>query len=77
MISMSNALKDMPEHVADKVLTAKIMHGNIITKKDFEPGQTDIPKGFIKIVDVNSDLVAVLEYTKDSNKYNYCCVFND
>jgi tRNA pseudouridine55 synthase len=77
MISMSNALKDMPEHVADKVLTAKIMHGNIITKKDFEPGQTDIPKGFIKIVDVNGDLVAVLEYTKDSNKYNYCCVFNN
>ena len=77
MISMSNALKDMPEHVADKVLAAKIMHGNVITKKDFEPGQTDIPKGFIKIVDVNSDLVAVLEYTKDSNKYNYCCVFNN
>lgn len=77
MISMSNALKDMPEHVADKVLAAKIMHGNAITKKDFEPGQTDMPKGFIKIVDVNSDLVAVLEYTKDSNKYNYCCVFNN
>lgn len=77
MISMSNALKDMPEHVADKVLTAKIMHGNAITKKDIEPGQTDMPKGFIKITDVNSDLVAVLEYTKDSNNYNYCCVFNN
>ena len=77
MISMSNALKDMPEHVADKVLAAKIMHGNVITKKDFEPGQTDMPKGFIKIVDVNSDLVAVLEYTKESNKYKYCCVFNN
>lgn len=77
MISMSNALKDMPEHVANKVLAAKIMHGNVITKKDFEPGQADMPKGFIKIVDVNSDLVAVLEYTKDSNKYNYCCVFNN
>ena len=77
MISMSNALKDMPEHVADKVLTAKIMHGNAITKKDIEPGQTDMPNGFIKIIDVNSDLVAVLEYTKDSNNYNYCCVFNN
>lgn len=77
MISMSNALKDMPEHVADKVLAAKIMHGNVITKKDFEPGQTDMPKGFIKIVDVNSDLVAILEYTKESNKYKYCCVFNN
>ena len=77
MISMSNALKDLPEHIADKVLVEKIMRGNIITKKEFKPAQTDIPEGFIKIVDKNNNLIAVLRHTKDSNKYGYCCVFNN
>jgi len=77
IISMSNALQDMPEFIADQILTEKIMHGNIITTKDLLPANTDIPEGFIKIVDTNNDLIAVLKYTKENDKYGYCCVLNN
>ncbi len=77
LTSMPSALQDLPEYIADKALAEKIMHGNIIAKKDFVPEQTGSPQGFIKIVDTNNDLVAVLKYTKESNRYSYCCVFNN
>jgi len=74
---MSNALQDMPEHIADKGLAEKIMHGNIITKKDLRPVHTDTSENFIKIVDINNDLIAVLKHTKESDRYGYCCAFNN
>ncbi|MBW2603326.1 MAG: tRNA pseudouridine(55) synthase TruB [Deltaproteobacteria bacterium] len=76
IISMSDALKGMPEHIADKVLVKKIMHGHIITKNDFMSEKINACEGFIKIVDTDETLVAVLKHTKDKNKYDYCCVFN-
>jgi tRNA pseudouridine55 synthase len=77
IISMSNALQDMPEHIADKALAKKIMHGNIITKKDLRPIHTETSEGFIKIVDTNNNLIAVLKDTKKRNRFSYCCVFNN
>ena len=76
IISMSDALHDMPEYIVDKILTKKIKHGILLTTKDFKPGNTDDLKNFIKIVDRNNNLTAVLKINKDSNRYNYCCVFN-
>lgn len=77
MISMSDALRDMPSHVADNVLFEKIRYGSMITKQDFTLSGADSTNGFIKVVDANNDLVAVLESAKDSRKYKYCCVFNN
>ena len=77
IISMSNALQDMPEHIADKALAKKIMHGNILTKKDLRLVHTKTSEGFIKIVDTNNNLIAVLKDTKKRNRYGYCCVFNN
>lgn len=76
MISMSNALPELPEYVADNALTVKIMCGKILTKNDFIPGQTDALMGFIKIVDNKKNLMAVLQWTPARNRYRYCCVFN-
>jgi tRNA pseudouridine55 synthase len=76
IIRMPNALKDMPVHIADKVLEKKIMHGNILTKNDLRHETIDIPKSFIKIIDTNNDLIAVLKYSKEKNRYKYCSVFN-
>ncbi len=76
IISMSNALEGMCEHVADKDLSAKIKHGNILTKSDIAPAKTDASEGYIKILDTDKDLIAVLKHTNASNRYNYCCVFN-
>ena len=76
IISMSNALKDMPEYIADNVLVNKINHGYIITKNDFMAEKINVFEGFIKIVDTNKTLVAVLKHAKEKDRYDYCCVFN-
>jgi tRNA pseudouridine55 synthase len=76
IISMSNALKDMPEYIADNVLVNKINHGHIITKDDVMSERINAFEGYIKIVDTDKTLVAVLKYTKEKNRYAYCCVFN-
>ncbi len=76
IISMSDALHDMPEYIVDKILTNKIKHGILLTTKDFMPGHTNDLKKFIKVIDRNNNLTAVLKINKDSNRYNYCCVFN-
>jgi tRNA pseudouridine55 synthase len=76
IISMSNALKDMPEYVAGNVLVNKIVQGHILTKNDFRTERINTFEGFIKIVDTHKTLVAVLKHSKSKNRYTYCCVFN-
>jgi tRNA pseudouridine55 synthase len=77
MISMADALRGMSEHIADKDLSAKIMYGKTLTTKDFTLGRRNAAEGFIKIVDFNNDLIAVLAHAKNSSQYEYCCVFNN
>ncbi len=76
IISMADTLQNMPEHIADKALTDKIIHGNTITMLDGIGKHAEDKDGFIKILDTNKDLIAVLNFKKDSNRYNYCCVFH-
>jgi len=75
LISMTNALPDMPQHLADKALTEKIKQGNTITKNDIRSCQTDNPEGYIKIVDKNRNLIAVIKSLKESHKYKYIVSF--
>ncbi|MFV9645014.1 MAG: tRNA pseudouridine(55) synthase TruB [Desulfobacterales bacterium] len=75
LISMSDVLQYMPSYIADNFLIDKLKHGSIITRQDFISQQTDIHEDFIKIVDVDDDLIAILNLEKDSDKYHYCCVF--
>ena len=76
IISMADTLQNMPEHIADKALTDKIIHGNTITMLDGIGKHAEDKDGFIKILDTNKDLIAVLNFKKDSNRYHYCCVFH-
>jgi tRNA pseudouridine55 synthase len=77
IISMSNALQGMSEHIADRDLIDKIKHGNILTKSDIMPAETGGAESFIKVLDTDKDLIAVLKHTTASKRYNYCCVFNN
>lgn len=77
IISMSRALKDFPEHTADKILADKIKHGQQLTKNDIVFETSDPPEGFMKIVDAEKQLIAVIEYAGNRNKYDYRCVFNN
>ncbi|QTA93392.1 tRNA pseudouridine(55) synthase TruB [Desulfonema magnum] len=76
MVPMSDALRDMPAYVADNVLTKKIMYGNVITKKDVMLAETDNTQNFVKIVDTDNNLLAILSDNKGSHRYKYCCVFH-
>lgn len=75
LISMSDVLQSMPRYVADNLLTDKLKHGGIITRQDIILQQTGIYEDFIKIVDIDDNLMAILNLEKDSDKYHYCCVF--
>jgi tRNA pseudouridine55 synthase len=77
MISMADALKEIPGHVADKALVEKIMHGKTIKIKDLNTEHIDTKGDLVKILDADNKLVAVLEHPKDSHKFNYCCVFDN
>jgi len=79
MISMADALKDMPACLADQSLISKIRHGRQINKADlncgrlFEATQKQALK--IKIVDTANTLLAVLNYEKAQDRISYACVF--
>jgi tRNA pseudouridine55 synthase len=77
IISMSEALKDFPEHTADKILANKIKHGQILTKNDIVIETANPSEGFMKILDAEEQLIAVLKYNGKRNKYDYYCVFNN
>lgn len=74
MISMSDALPDMPSHTADDVLIEKISLGKTITERDIYPEKLNGPDNFIKVVNKDNELLAVLN--KAGDKYGYCCVIN-
>jgi len=74
MISMSDALPDMPSRTADDILIEKISRGKTITERDIYPEKLNGPDNFIKVVNKDNELLAVLN--KDGNKYGYCCVIN-
>ncbi|MBW1849848.1 MAG: tRNA pseudouridine(55) synthase TruB [Deltaproteobacteria bacterium] len=76
VIPMAGVLRDMPEHVADQDLKEQILNGSIITKADIVPEQDDMAEGFIKIVDTDNALIAVLNILRNSDRVKYCCVFN-
>jgi tRNA pseudouridine55 synthase len=79
MISMADALKDMPACLADQSLISKIRQGRPVNKADlncgrlFESTQKQALK--IKIVDTANTLLAVLNYETAQDRISYACVF--
>ncbi len=70
MIPMAEALADMAVYAADKPLTHKIMYGNTITVRDMPPPKTEV--GYIKVLDRDGNLLAVLHHEKGRERYDYC-----
>ncbi|MDM8543176.1 tRNA pseudouridine(55) synthase TruB [Desulfococcaceae bacterium HSG7] len=75
IIPASDALTDMPVHVADKDLADRIRHGQQIPNSEFR-----IPNSkwgnFIKITDTTNNLLAIVENVKEKRHYRYWGVFN-
>ena len=76
ILPMESALRDMPQIIANKALTAHIKHGRVVTKNDILPSGEHNREGLVKIVDANRHLIAVLGYRKQRQEMLYHCVFN-
>ena len=75
-VGMTKALETMPERTADKELKSKIVNGVPLTQKDVILGKSADKGNFIKIIDANRELLAVIEQNETPGEYHYCCVFN-
>ncbi|MCP4625716.1 MAG: tRNA pseudouridine(55) synthase TruB [bacterium] len=79
MISMKDALPDIPEISADEHLEEKIRHGQMLTTNDLtgtDGTLTDCRAGdYLKIVDREQDLVAIVEQNTAGDRLTYSCVF--
>jgi tRNA pseudouridine55 synthase len=81
VISMTDALVDMPEWRAGQKLIKKIRHGQPIhsTDMDLERLSEQLMEdgAHLKVVDANDALLAVLRYDKSRDKLAYACVFQN
>ncbi len=79
IISMADALPDMPQFRADTRLAEKIQHGEMISAGDLTGtnviGGTPGDGSKIKIVDWEGDLIAILTYRSPGHRLAYRCVF--
>jgi len=76
MIAMNDAVAFMPMWRAAAETALKIHHGTPLTENEIERPKTDGSSGWIRVVDENDRLIAILEHKKGNPRYNYCCVFN-
>ena len=75
-VGMTEALGYMPEWTAGKNLKNKIVNGVPLTQKDVPVKALPDKDKFIKIIDGNRELLAVIEQNETGSEYYYCCVFN-
>jgi tRNA pseudouridine55 synthase len=75
IVSMADALKGMPAYTADKALTEKIRRGADFNENCFSSVPTAGPEEYLKIIDKEKKLVAVLERIEPGGRFRYCCVF--
>lgn len=75
LISMSDALEGMPAYIADSGLLEKIQYGKPIASDDLNLKMADGGRPFIKIIDKENQLLAVVHPDETRGQYNYCCVF--
>ena len=79
LISMADALPELPTCRADRQLTEKIRYGQMITIRDLAgSGGLDISRivgSRIKVVDQSGELVAILNYQTYDQRLTYNCVF--
>jgi tRNA pseudouridine55 synthase len=79
MISMKDALPQMPEFYAEDHLVEKIRHGQILTTEDVAGSMGAAIAGqagnYLKIVDRRQDLIAIVEQPAAGDRLTYWCVF--
>lgn len=77
VLPMAGMLKDMPEVTAGPALCRHLAFGRAISVADLDIDPGSLETGFLKVMDVEGELAAILEVDKSGQSYNYCCVFID
>ena len=73
VISMSGALRHLPEYVVDDTLAACVGNGRQLTDKAFPDGVKTDNRGYFKLVDKTGRLLAVIH--RQPEDFRYCFVF--
>lgn len=81
LIRMSAAMGAMPTLRADDALLQRVAHGQRLTRAEvpaaaIEKGGSGRLQDYLKVLDGQDHLKAVLELAPDGGGYNYCCVFH-
>lgn len=76
IIDMAGALRNMPVFVAGSALMDKIRFGKPLTDADMDAGRIDLSNDFIKVVDPENRLLAIVSLNKKDRTYKYKCVFH-
>ena len=76
LINMADALQGMPEVIADDTLAKEIKNGAVIKESRLSSEGLMGPGGFIKIVDADKKLIAVLKRSDQGERLRYSCVFH-
>lgn len=77
LVSMTDALPNLPEYIADDLLIKRIIHGHTMTTKDICLPNINEKQIFIKILDTDHNLIAILQFNKEACNYKYFCVLSN
>jgi tRNA pseudouridine55 synthase len=75
IFSMADALRGIPTVAVDEILASKIKQGVQIQKKELNPRLFQEPEGFLKFINTDNQLIAVMKHTQADDRLHYCCVF--
>ncbi len=77
LISLSDAVAHLPAHVAGEALAARIANGGLLSRADGIIPPEGEDEGFLRVINPENRLLAVISFKKASDSYDYCCVFNN
>ncbi|MEN8212271.1 MAG: tRNA pseudouridine(55) synthase TruB [Thermodesulfobacteriota bacterium] len=74
IIPMSDCLNFMPKIAVDSSITQKVKFGQKLLVNELESSLSE-PGQSVRLVDDNSELIAIVQLNKNRQEYNYSCVF--
>jgi len=77
LISMADAIEEMPSAVVDKALEKDIKNGILLNKNDLATRLHVEDGTFVRVLNNTHDLIAVLSAVENETNYKYCCVFHN
>jgi tRNA pseudouridine55 synthase len=76
LVPMQDALREMTTIRVNNILTDQIKHGKIIHKSDLGHDADQGTPEYLKILDSEDRLIAVMSQDTETNRLKYECVFN-